>query len=212
MEQESENFEAYAQWLFCQPCDFIAGAAQLDRIPEALLPEVAFAGRSNVGKSSLINALTNRKTLAKTSKTPGRTQQLNFFKLGESVVLVDMPGYGYAEVSKAQQKSWHHVLTSYLKGRVNLRRCFILVDSRHGLKASDLEMMKLLDNAAVVYQIVLTKCDKVTASEFELQKETISQALKKHTASFPEILATSSETKEGLLELKCAIAALGEDG
>lgn len=210
MEQESESIAAYAKWLFAQPCEFVAGAATLDRIPDFTLPEVAFAGRSNVGKSSLINALTNRKTLAKTSKTPGRTQQLNFFNLGKAITLVDMPGYGYAQVSKEQQKSWHHVLTSYLKGRVNLKRCFILVDSRHGLKESDGEMMKLLDNAAAVYQIVLTKCDKLKPGELEACKETLMKTIKKHTACYPEIISTSAETKDGVLDLQCAIVALGE--
>lgn len=210
MEQESEDIVAYAKWLFAQSCDFAAGSATIDRIPSPFLPEVAFAGRSNVGKSSLINALTNRKTLAKTSKTPGRTQQLNFFNLANAVMLVDMPGYGYAQVSKEKQKSWHHVLTSYLKGRVNLKRCFILVDSRHGFKDSDLEMMKLLDNAAVVYQIVLTKCDKLNPTELESCRAEITKVIKKHTACFPQILATSSETKEGLIDLQSAIAELAE--
>ena len=151
-------------------CDFVAAAASLDRIPPESLPEIAFAGRSNVGKSSLINALTGRKALARTSHTPGRTQQLNFFTIQEQFLLVDMPGYGYAKVSKTTRKSWDDLIKQYLRGRVSLKCVFLLIDSRHGLKESDREMMKMLDETAVAYRIILTKADKLKTRFCELHK------------------------------------------
>ncbi len=150
-----------ARKLFAGPCDFMLGVAGLEQLPEAHVSEVAFAGRSNVGKSSLLNALTGRNTLARTSNTPGRTQELNYFNLGDMLYMVDMPGYGYAKVSKEKIAKWTQLIFDYLRGRPTLRCVFILIDARHGLKDSDLDLMKMLDQAAVSYRIVLTKTDKV---------------------------------------------------
>lgn len=186
--------------LFAGPCDFIWGAASVDLLPDADLPEVAFAGRSNVGKSSLINALTRRKALARTSNTPGRTQQLNFFKLRDRFLLVDMPGYGYAKVSKTQKASWEKLIFDYLRGRPTLRCVFVLVDSRHGLKDVDRELMKMLDNAAVVYRIVLTKTDK--ADNIDETIAAIELELKTHTAAFPQVAQTSAQEAKGITELR----------
>lgn len=191
-----------ADHLFQQNCDFVLGVAGLDQLPEATRPEIAFAGRSNVGKSSLVNALTGRKTLAKTSNTPGRTQQLNYFNLADTLYMVDMPGYGYAKVSKSLVAAWTKLIKAYLRGRPTLRCCFILVDSRHGLKDSDKELMALLDETAVPYRIVLTKIDKVHAPDLESLIDSIQSILKKHPAAFPEIAATSSVKKTGIEELR----------
>jgi GTP-binding protein len=169
---------------------------------------VAFAGRSNVGKSSLINALTGRKTLAKVSNTPGRTRQLNFFALAERLMLVDLPGYGYAEASKRAVADWTELIQYYLKGRPNLRRALVLIDSRHGIKQSDRDIIALLDEAAVNYQIVLTKTDKLTAAELDARGRSIAAELVQHTAAHPDILATSAESGAGLDELKLALLAL----
>lgn len=198
----------YARWLFAQECTFVAGADKMDVLPPPTLPEIAFAGRSNVGKSSLINALLNRKSLARISHTPGRTQQLNFFLLGKRFYIVDMPGYGYAAVSKAKIKTWSQLIQNYLKGRVPLKRVFLLIDSRHGFKITDEAVMEELDRAAVSYQIVLTKSDKSTPSEIETLITTLTEKLKKHPAAFPVPLLTSSLTKEGLAPLREAIAEL----
>ena len=175
-------------------------------LPAATLPEIAFAGRSNVGKSSLINALTNRKDLARTSNTPGRTQQLNFFSIREKFILVDMPGYGYAKVSKAQKEEWETLISSYLRGRPTLRCVLLLVDSRHGLKDSDRELMKMMDVAAVSYRVVLTKTDK--AEHLEDMTEKVKAELKTHTAAYPEPLSTSAFAKKGISELREVIAEL----
>lgn len=194
--------------LFAQPCDFFWGAARLDDLPEARLPEVAFAGRSNVGKSSLLNALTGRKTLARTSNTPGRTQQLNFFDLGGRLVLVDMPGYGYAKESKSKVEAWTDLVRSYLRGRVTLRRVCLLIDGRHGLKPNDAETMKILDQAAVPYQVVLTKADKPKRGERDAVVKATEAGLKKHPGAHPEVVVTSSETGEGIADLRARLAAL----
>lgn len=188
--------------IFTSKCDFIAAADTLDWLPPVTLPEVAFAGRSNVGKSTLINVLTGRKKLARTSNTPGRTQQLNFFNIGDVFHLVDMPGYGYAKVSKSKIKTWIEVLESYLKGRVPLRLVLVLVDARHGLKDSDVQMMDLLNKAAVPYRIILTKADKASEGELEKTSNAIEGALKKNPAAFPHPHVTSSEKKRGIDELR----------
>lgn len=188
--------------IFTSKCEFFAAADTLDWLPPVGLPEVAFAGRSNVGKSTLINALTGRKKLARTSNTPGRTQQLNFFNIGDVFTLVDMPGYGYAKVSKSKISNWTKVLESYLKGRVNLRLALVLVDARHGLKETDKDMMNLLNAAAVPYRIILTKADKAKKSELDKTIETVTTALKKNPAAFPHPHLTSSDKKEGIEELR----------
>lgn len=195
-----------ARKLFAGPCDFMLGVAELGQLPDVDLPEVAFAGRSNVGKSSLINALTNRKTLAKTSATPGRTQQLNYFNLGGALYMVDMPGYGYAKVSKEQVKQWTQLIYDYLRGRPTLRCVFILVDSRHGLKDSDDYLMKMLDETAVSYRIVLTKTDKIKAQDLDKVVEDTRAVLKKHAAAFPGISMTSAEKGMGIEEFRAIVS------
>jgi len=194
--------------LFAQPCGFVAAAATLDRLPPVKLPEVAFAGRSNVGKSSLINALTGRNGLARTSNTPGRTQQINFFDLGGRLLLVDLPGYGFAEAPKTVVAQWSDLVNTYLKGRSVLRRTFVLIDSRHGLKDSDREMMGMLDKAAVPYQLVLTKADKVKAGPLGGGVAAMAAENARRPAAHPEILATSSESGTGIAELRVALTDL----
>jgi len=194
--------------LFAQPCEFIHGAAQLDALPEMGLPEIAFAGRSNVGKSSLVNALTGRKTLARTSQTPGRTQQLNFFDLAEALCLVDLPGYGYAKASKTAIAAWTNLVNTYLKGRANLIRVFILIDARHGTKDVDREVMKMLDLAAVTYQAVLTKCDKVTGAELTKRLAETEAEFRTHVAAHPTIMVTSANSKLGIEDFRAEIATL----
>jgi GTP-binding protein len=196
--------------LFAQPCDFIFATGSLDMLPEAGLPEICFAGRSNVGKSSLINALTGRRTLARTSNTPGRTQQLIFFDLGARLRLVDMPGYGYAEVPKEVREAWTAVIKGFLRGRVPLKRALVLVDARHGLKDSDKEMMKLLDGSGVAFQMVLTKADKLKPPALRRVLEETAKALVKHPAAHPEVVVTSSETGAGIPELRASLAALAD--
>ena len=194
--------------LFAKECDFVWGANALNQLPEADLPEVAFAGRSNVGKSSLVNALTGRKTLARTSNTPGRTQQLNFFNLGDRLKLVDMPGYGYAKESKEKVEAWNDMVRRFLRGRVTLRRALVLIDSRHGLKPNDHEIMEMLDRTAVPYVVVLTKADKVKPAELDRIRRDTQAGLKKHPAAFPDIHVTSSEKGTGIAELRASLAAL----
>lgn len=194
-----------ARKLFAGPCDFMLGVAALKQLPDASLPEIAFAGRSNVGKSSLLNALTNRKTLAKTSNTPGRTQQLNYFNLGDKLHIVDMPGYGYAKVSKEQRDEWTRLIFDYLRGRPTLRCVLILIDSRHGLKDSDIMLMEMLDEAAVNYRIILTKSDKTKNAELEKISVKTKEIIKKHPAAYPDIHATSSSKGNGIAELKAII-------
>lgn len=197
--------------LFAKECDFVWGADSLPQLPEADLPEVAFAGRSNVGKSSLVNALTGRKTLARTSNTPGRTQQLNFFNLGNRLKLVDMPGYGYAKESKDKVEAWNDMVRRFLRGRVTLRRALVLVDSRHGLKPNDDEIMGMLDKTAVPYVVVLTKADKVRANELDACRRATEAALKKHPAAFPDVHVTSSEKGMGIAELRASLAQLAAE-
>jgi len=198
------------QRLFSGRCDFMLGVAGLEQLPTADRAEVAFAGRSNVGKSSLLNALTKRTNLARTSHTPGRTQQLNFFDLGGVIYLVDMPGYGYAKVSKQQRKEWDKLIRSYLSGRQNLRCVFVLVDSRHGLKDSDKDLMTMLDETAVPYRIVLTKCDKIKSQELAHRIEEVKTALKNHPAAYPDPYQCSAHKKQGVEELRAAITVLQE--
>ena len=194
--------------LFNRPCQFIIGCARLDQVPETDLSEVAFAGRSNVGKSSLINALVGQKALARTSNTPGRTQQINFFNLGEQLMLADLPGYGYARAPKAEVKKWTGLTNAYLKGRVQLRRVSLLIDARVGLKASDIGVMKALDKAAQVYQVILTKCDKIKPGPLQKLQDEIAVELTKHGAAHPDIVCTSSRKNMGIADLRAILYSL----
>ncbi|MFY0595556.1 MAG: YihA family ribosome biogenesis GTP-binding protein [Cognatishimia sp.] len=188
--------------------DFLKGVVAMDGLPGDDRIEVCFAGRSNVGKSSLINALTGRKGLARASNTPGRTQEINYFTLAESHYLVDLPGYGFANAPIPVKEKWQRLLKRYLSGRVSLRRAFVLIDSRHGVKAVDDEIMSLLDSSAVTFQVVMTKADKVKEKDREKTMEQVRQALSKHPAAFPELVVTSSEKEWGLPTLRALIANL----
>jgi GTP-binding protein len=196
--------------LFAGPCDFMRGVAGIDGMPPVGVPEIAFAGRSNVGKSSLLNALTTRKTLARVSNTPGRTRELNFFSLGGRLTLVDLPGYGYARVSNSQSKQWNRLVRDYLRGRSTLKRVLVLIDSRHGLKESDEEVMELLGESAVSFQIVLTKCDLPKAAELQSTIAKTSARAAKHVAAHPFVHATSSERGDGIAELRADLAQLAQ--
>ena len=202
-----EDLEA-GRLLFAGECRFERAVADMGGLPPAGLPEVAFAGRSNVGKSSLVNALTGRKALARTSKTPGRTQQLIFFNLGGRLGLVDLPGYGFARVSRSKVESWTELTRDYLRGRPSLRRLCLLVDARHGLRPGDLDLMELLDRAAVVHQIVLTKIDKLTEAALARTVGEVSKAVSGRPAAHPAVLATSSFRSHGIAELRAELAAL----
>ena len=193
---------ARGETLFKGPCTFVKGVVRIADLPNDGTPEIAFAGRSNVGKSSLINALTGRTSLARVSVTPGRTRELNFFTLGKdaALYLVDMPGYGYAKASKAQVKGWTRLIGEYLKGRRELKRVFLLIDARHGIKPNDEETMKLLDEAAVSYQAVLTKADKPKASELAAVQAKIASALAKHPAAYPQLITTSARLGSGIAD------------
>jgi GTP-binding protein len=201
---------AHGEALFRGPCTFVKGVVSVADLPKDGRAEVAFAGRSNVGKSSLINALTGRKALARVSVTPGRTRELNFFELGAdgALYLVDLPGYGYARASKAEVKGWTRLIGDYLKRRRELKRVFLLIDARHGLKPNDRETMTLLDEGAVSYQAVLTKADKPKASELAAVQDNVASELAKHPAAHPQVLTTSARMGAGLEELRAAIAAL----
>lgn len=194
--------------LFAGPVTFVKGVVAMSGLPPADRLEVCFAGRSNVGKSSLINALTGRKTLARASNTPGRTQEINYFALGEERYLVDLPGYGYAEAPVAVVAKWQALLKQYLSGRATLRRAFVLIDARHGVKAVDEEILKLLDRSAVTFQAVLTKVDKINRTERAAVIEQVKGALGKHPAAYPEIVVTSSEKGEGIETLRALIATM----
>ena len=207
VEPDEESIEERARKLFAGPVSFLKSAPSLQHLPAQDFPEVAFAGRSNVGKSSLLNALTNRSGLARTSNTPGRTQELNFFDVGEPLQmrLVDMPGYGFAEAPRDLVKRWRHLVNDYLRGRAVLKRALVLIDSRHGLKDVDREVMDMLDTAAVSYHLVLTKGDKVKPTALaETLRGTASEA-RQHPAAHPTIFTTSSEMGSGIAELRTAI-------
>lgn len=202
MNGESED----ARKIFAGPCEFVFGGT--DSFPESRLPEVAFVGRSNVGKSSLINALTNRKTLARVSQTPGRTRQINFFRLGERLMLVDLPGYGFAKASRTEADAWQRSIFAYLHARAPLQRVILLIDARRGLMETDEQAMALLDKAAVSYVAVLTKIDTVKPAELAAVQEALEAALKSHAAAYPAIFAVSAEKGAGLDDLKLHIAAM----
>lgn len=197
--------------LFAGECRFTAAAAEAGQLPPAGLPEVAFAGRSNVGKSSLVNALTGRRSLARTSNTPGRTQALIFFDLAGRLGLVDLPGYGYAKVSKTKAAAWTALTRDYLAGRATLRRLCLLVDARHGLKPGDAELMELLDRAAVVYQVVLTKIDKLALPARERAVAGVEAGIARRAAAHPAVIATSARDGDGVPRLRAELAALAEE-
>ena len=212
MEFETEEFlpvqidEANA--LFRKNCEFVLGVAKLEQLPGDEFAEVAFAGRSNVGKSSIINAIFYQKKLAKTSNTPGRTQQLNYFLLNKQIYLVDLPGYGFAQAPDSVVKQWQKLIMAYLQGRASLKRVFLLIDSRHGLKKVDEHIMEMLDKAAVIYQIVLTKIDKISKKALDEVMQKTKLELSKHAAAYPKILATSSEKGIGLELVRAEINSL----
>ncbi|MDX1291569.1 MAG: ribosome biogenesis GTP-binding protein YihA/YsxC [Hyphomonas sp.] len=205
----SEEALEVGRVLFAGPVEFVKGVVDLKGLPASDRAEVCFAGRSNVGKSSLINALTNRAKLARSSAEPGRTREINYFDLGEGrMFLVDLPGFGYAKVSRTQAESWMRLTRSYLRGRPSLRRVFLLVDSRRGLMDTDEEVMDMLDKSAVTYQVVLTKVDKIKKAEIDEQVEKIAEKLKKRGAAHPIVRQTSSEKGWGIPELRAEIAGL----
>jgi GTP-binding protein len=195
-------------WLFAQECRFIAGTMTVEALPPPGPIEFAFAGRSNVGKSSLINALTNRNSLARISRTPGRTQQINFFDLAGRLVLVDLPGHGYAKVGRAVVKEWSKLISAYLKGRPNLVRLMLLIDSRVGFKEPDLKLMDLLDEAALSYQVIMTKADEMKPDELEIARARLAIQLERRPAAHPEIIVTSSRSKLGIDRLRAEMAAV----
>ncbi|MBO1323684.1 ribosome biogenesis GTP-binding protein YihA/YsxC [Acetobacter sp. TBRC 12305] len=192
--------------LFAGPCDFIFGAQKLGQLPPQTLPEIAFAGRSNVGKSSLVNALTGRKTLARASSEPGRTKQLNFFDLAHRLMLVDMPGYGYARAAKSVKEDWQDMMFDYLRGRPVLRRVVVLCDARIEIKSHDREVMSLLDRAAVSFQVVLTKCDTVKPAQLAAKRAEMEAEIRSHPAALPFLSVTSSQTGEGIEALRAELA------
>jgi GTP-binding protein len=194
--------------LFAGAWDFISAAGSIESVPPMTVPEIAFAGRSNVGKSSLINALTGRRALARTSNTPGRTQELIFFGGPDRLVLVDMPGYGYAAAAKTKIAAWTKLIHDYLRGRATLARVYVLVDARHGLKPADDGILDTLGRAAVSHEIVLTKCDQVAEAALAERIDAVKGAMKKRAAAFPDLIATSAQTGAGIAELRAAIARL----
>ena len=205
---ETTTLDDFARKLFAAPCDFVAGASDVNSLPRSSLPEIAFVGRSNCGKSSLINALTNRRTLARVSHTPGRTREINFFKLDEALMLADLPGYGYARASKALAAAWQTLAFGYLSGRASLRRAVVLIDARRGIMETDRVVMALLDEAAVSFSLVLTKIDKLRTQETSAVIAAVESESRKHKAAFPEVAATSAAKRLGLEALKAQLAAL----
>jgi GTP-binding protein len=208
IDQEEIDRLERGRLFFAKAWDFVMSVPTIGHLPPIGVAEIAFSGRSNVGKSSLINALTNRIGLARTSNTPGRTQELNFFTSNSGLSIVDMPGYGYAEAPKKLVDAWNRMIKDYLRGRVSLRRVYVLIDSRHGLKANDKLTLDLLDETAVSYQIVLTKVDKLKTGELARVKAATEAAIAKRPAAFPVVIATSSETGEGMDLLRAEIAQL----
>ena len=208
-EEETAALAKEAAKLFSGRVEFLLSAPQLKFLPEPTVPEIAFAGRSNVGKSSLLNALTGRRSIARTSVTPGRTQELNLFEVGDPTRfrLVDMPGYGFAKAPIKVVEKWKQLVRTYLRGRPVLKRTLVLVDARHGLKETDREMMRMLDEAAVSYRLVLTKADKIKASELQAVTASVAEEARKHVAAYPEVHVTSSELKLGIAELRAAVLA-----
>lgn len=206
-EERAELIEA-GRLLFARPCNFFYAAQKSDQLPEPGLPEVAFCGRSNVGKSTLVNALVGQKALARVSQTPGRTRQLNFFNLADRIVLVDLPGYGYAKASKDMQRDWQGVMFDYLRGRPNLMRVILLLDARIETKSADRAAMELMNVAAVAFQIVLTKADDVGPTKLAARIKEAEALAREHTAAHPLVLVTSSETGQGIAELRAEIASL----
>jgi GTP-binding protein len=195
-------------WLFAQECRFIAGTTTVEALPPPGAVEIAFAGRSNVGKSSLINALTGRNSLARISRTPGRTQQINFFDLAGRLVLVDLPGHGYAKVGRAMVKEWSKLISAYLKGRPNLVRLLLLIDCRVGFKEPDIKLMDLLDEAALSYQVIMTKADEMKPEEIETARARLAIQLERRPAAHPEIVVTSSRSRAGIDQLRAELAAV----
>ena len=212
MQELTKNDIEAVRLLFTQSCNFIMGVREEADLPQSELPEIAFAGRSNAGKSTLLNALTNRRTLARTSNTPGRTREVNFFSVGKYLMLVDLPGYGYARAPKSEISRWNRLIEDYLRGRSNLRRVCLLVDARRAIGDPDRKVMKLLDQAAVGYQVILTKIDKEKTATLIKGRAAIELELKQHGAAHPEIIGTSAVKYLGLEKLRAAIATLAEEG
>jgi GTP-binding protein len=204
-EEQAEAERREAERIFRQPCAFVKGVVNVAGLPDASVPEVAFGGRSNVGKSSLLNMLIGQGQLARTSNTPGRTREINYFRLGDVMHIVDMPGYGYARAAKSLVDNWNRLIQDYLRGRTQLVRVFLLIDSRHGVKENDREIMMLMDKAAVSYQLVLTKIDKLKANDVPTVYDATIAIVKKHAAAFPDVLTTSAEKRLGIAELRQAV-------